>query len=283
MAMNVLGEHARLWRAHDLEEVEVLHVAFRRHSFDRHTHGAFATSIVDRGAGAIWYRGETHVAPAGCLVLLDPEEPHTGEVISEAGWQYRNLYSDPGLLQRLVTEEAGWHGGGRLLPHFPRPIVRDPDLAATMDRLHHALKSPGSSLERQSWLLLAYARLLARHAEPSSPRWTPAGREPRAVALAREYLESSCARNVSLDELASVVNLSKFHLLRVFQEAVGLPPHAYLNQVRVRRVKELLSAGMPIATAAQQAGFVDQSHLTKRFKGVLGITPGQYVRQTARP
>lgn len=279
--MSVLEEHARLWRAHDLEDVEVLHVAFRRHSFDRHTHSAFATSIIDRGAGAIWYRGETHVAPAGSLVLLDPGETHTGEVIGEEGWNYRNLYPNPALLERLVGEAAGRDEGGRSLPHFPEPIVRDAELAAAMDGLHRSLGSPKSALERQSGLLYTYARLLTRHAKPSL-RWRPAGWEPRAVARAREYLEACYAQNVSLDELSSVVNLSKFHLLRVFQQTVGLPPHAYLNQIRVWRAKELLSAGVPIAVAAQETGFVDQSHLTRRFKGVLGVTPGQYVRESAR-
>jgi AraC-like DNA-binding protein len=214
-------------------------------------------------------------------VLLDPGEIHTGEVIAEEGWHYRNLYPEPGLLERLVTEEAGRSGKGRSLPHFPEPVVRDAELAAAMDRLHRSLDSPKSALERQSRLLLVYTRLLARHAK-SPPRWRPMGREPRAVSQAREYLEARYVHNVSLDELSSVVNLSKFHLLRVFQEAVGLPPHAYLNQVRVGRVKEMLSKGVPIAVAAHETGFVDQSHLTKRFKGVLGITPGQYVRESVR-
>lgn len=278
MSRGAVEERATLWREPDLEDLEIFHVAYRRHSFDRHNHGAFATSIVDRGAGSIWYRGETHVAPAGCLVLLDPGETHTGAVIGEEGWSYRNLYPNPALLERLVGEAAGWDEGGRFLPHFPKPVVRDAELAAAMDRLHRSLESPKSTLERQSRLLYTYTRLLARHAKPS-PRWRPAGREPRAVALAREYLETCYAHNVSLDELSSIANLSKYHLLRVFQQTVGLPPHAYLNQIRVGRVKKLLSDGVPIAVAAQETGFVDQSHLTKRFKGVLGITPGQYVRR----
>lgn len=270
--------HARLWRAHDLDDVEVLHVAFRRHAFDPHTHDTFATSIVDRGAGAIRYRGETHVAPAGRLVLLDPWETHTGEVFSAEGWHYRNLYPGPGLLERLAAEETGRIHCAPFVPHFPEPVVRDPELAAAMDTLHGSLGSSGDALERQSRLLSVYANLLARHAKPS-PGWRPAGREPRAVALVREYLEAHQARNVSLDELSAVANLSKYHLLRVFRRTVGLSPHAYLNQLRVGRAKALLSSGVPVAMAAREAGFVDQSHLTKRFKGVFGVTPGRYARE----
>ena len=50
------------------------------------------------------------------------------------------------------------------------------------------------------------------------------------------------------------------------------------NNVRVVQAKERLSAGMSIVDVAQQTGFVDQSHLTRQFKRVVGITPGQYRR-----
>jgi AraC-like DNA-binding protein len=72
------------------------------------------------------------------------------------------------------------------------------------------------------------------------------------------------------------VQLSPFHLLRVFRAAVGLPPHAYQIQLRVARAKELLRAGMPIAAVAVEVGFVDQSHLTRHFKRLVGVPPGRY-------
>lgn len=96
------------------------------------------------------------------------------------------------------------------------------------------------------------------------------------MTWAREFLEANAEQDVSLVRLAAVAGLSPFHLVRVFREAVGLPPHAYLDQVRVERAKGLLSAGLPIARAAAEAGFADQSHLTRRFKRLVGVTPGQY-------
>ena len=63
---------------------------------------------------------------------------------------------------------------------------------------------------------------------------------------------------------------------RVFHDEVGLPPHAYLTQVRVNRARRLLSQGWPITEVAFEVGFVDQSHLNKRFKRITGMTPGQY-------
>ncbi len=65
--------------------MEVLHARYREHAFDRHAHEGFTTSVIDRGVGSLWYRGETVTAPAGSLVLLDPGEAHTGQVIGDGG------------------------------------------------------------------------------------------------------------------------------------------------------------------------------------------------------
>jgi AraC-like DNA-binding protein len=101
-------------------------------------------------------------------------------------------------------------------------------------------------LERESWLLHTYSYLLTRYGEhPFKVR--PVGKEPLAVKVTREYLEAHFAHNVSLSQLACATGLSPFHLVRVFHQAMGLPPHAYLNQVRLEhRPRADQSAGRGI-------------------------------------
>lgn len=82
--------------------------------------------------------------------------------------------------------------------------------------------------------------------------------------------------NLTLKEIAMVVNISPFHLLRMFKEDVGLAPHAYLTQYRIRKAMHLLSKGTPIVQVALQTGFCDQSQFTKRFKQLVGTTPGHF-------
>ncbi|TDD22012.1 AraC family transcriptional regulator [Nonomuraea diastatica] len=67
-------------------------------------------------------------------------------------------------------------------------------------------------------------------------------------------------------------------LLRSFRRAYGLPPHAYVVQLRVRRARALLERGTPPAEAAVAAGFCDQSHLSRHFRRMVGVTPGAYQR-----
>jgi AraC-like DNA-binding protein len=82
--------------------------------------------------------------------------------------------------------------------------------------------------------------------------------------------------NVTLNEIAKAVGLSKYHFLRIFKNTTGLPPHAYLLQMRVELAKGAIEKGLSLADAAFQSGFSDQSHMTRCFKAVYGLPPGQY-------
>lgn len=96
-----------------------------------------------------------------------------------------------------------------------------------------------------------------------------------ALRRARDYIHEHYAEPVSLDDLVSVTSLSRFHLVRSFHRAYGLPPHAYLNRLRVEAVRDALQKGKRIADI--HAGFYDQSHLDRHFKRVMGVTPGVYA------
>jgi AraC-like DNA-binding protein len=86
---------------------------------------------------------------------------------------------------------------------------------------------------------------------------------------------------VSLAELAAQSGISRFQLLRSFTREVGITPHAYLVQRRVRHARQLLADGQPPVQAALEAGFADQSHMTRAFARQLGITPSRYQAAVA--
>ena len=266
-------ERARFWRLPDLHGLEVLHATYLTHTFARHTHDGFVVGIIERGVEAFYYRGAVRLAPAGSIVVVEPGEMHTGQAGSRLGWTYRVLYPEAVLLQRAAVALGG---SPDRVPSFPA-VIEDPVLYALFQQLHATLDGSASALERESGLTLALARLVARHGD-SRLALPSTGRERGAVELVRHYLETHYGENPSLDELARLAGLSPFHLLRVFRRALQLPPHAYLTGVRIARAKALLAAGWPVARVATETGFVDQSHLTRQFKRLVGVTPGQYAR-----
>lgn len=274
MAAPTKKEKVKFWQAQDIGGVDLLRATYFTHAFSRHVHNGYAIGIIERGAETFYYRGATHVAPAGSVVVINPDEIHTGQaVVTEEGWSYRMLYPETALVQKAASSAfERWQG----VPNFTNPVIWDETLVPLIRRLHVTLETSASALERETAFVTTLAQLIARHAKGwVEPRHLAAS--IRAINWSREYLEAHFDQNISLEQLADIANLSPYHFTRTFKEVVGLPPHAYLNHIRIERAKTLLTQGCPIAQIAAETGFVDQSHLTRRFKRIVGVTPGQYA------
>ena len=266
------GEQSRFSSVADLGGLELLSARFIEHSFDPHVHDGYAIAVLEEGAERYRYRGAEHLAAAGSIALLNPDEVHTGSKASEQGWRYRVYYPRPEQFRELLAELELPHGSA---PMFAGSVHRDAELVALLGQLHRLLESTESStLQRQTYWREAMLLLLQRYARVSAVR--PAGREPGAVSRAKELLAASLAEPPSLEELAAAVNLSPFHFARVFRRATGLPPHAWLKQRRLEQARALLKSGCTPLSVAVQLGFADQSHLTRQFKQAYGVAPGEY-------
>ncbi len=264
-----------------LPGLDLLRARYTRQVFARHFHEGYALGVITDGVLGFRYLGRDHVAVPGAVNLVAPGETHDGHGAGGAGgagWAYRMFYLAPDIV-RMAGEEAGLAHGA--LPDFASGVLDDPVLAAAIDALHRDMERAGPcmpTLAQETRLSAVLARWITRHAAQGAPAARPlrgAG-EPAAVRRAREYLDAHCTDDVRLADLAGVACLSPFHLARAFAAAVGLPPHAYLVQARVRRARELLAAGSTPAEAAAAAGFADQSHLTRAFRAQVGVTPARF-------
>jgi AraC-like DNA-binding protein len=270
------GERAVYWRAPGPGELELLRATYVTHAFAPHSHEGFAFGVIEAGAERFRYRRGMHLAPAGSIVIINPGEPHTGDAALAGGWRYRMFYPSATLLQQSATALSG---RARPVPFFPEPVVTDVPLARALVGLHATLEESPDPLERVTRLLTVFARLVQRHADTLHLA-AEARPEPALARRVRDYLEAHLSEPVALADLAQVVGTSEFHLIRVFQQTTGLPPHAYLTQMRVTRAKHLLAQRVSPAQVAQLVGFYDQSHLTRHFKRIVGIPPAQYARHT---
>jgi len=226
-------ETVKFWQARDLERLELLRATYVTHSFARHAHDGFAIGVIEAGAEQFYYRGSTHIAPSGAIIVINPGETHTGQAAARSGWAYRMLYPDTTLLRRVASGVAGYSQG---IPHFPSPVIHDNQLSAALRRLHLTLETSPSALERQSRLLATLALLVTRYAD--SPRVEQVvRREQTGVRRVRQYLDAYYGENVSLDDLARLAGLSPFHLSRVFAREVRTPA-AHLPDGSARRSRQ---------------------------------------------
>ncbi len=274
MQSKISREQTKLWHiSTSFGNLKLLRATYVTQRFSRHIHEDFPVGVIKHGALGFYYRGENVVATVGSINLANPGEAHTGYAAADIGWTYRMFYFDLNLLRYVASEIAG---KPKDIPCFQQGVIYDSDLAKTIHHLHLMLEQPNiSKLTQESQIFEMLKQLILRHAD-DQPMLQTVSKEHQAVRRAREYIEAHYAENISLEQLTQIAYLSPFHLVRIFHDEIGLPPHAYLTQVRINRAKTLLSQGWPITEVAFEVGFVDQSHLTRRFKRILGMTPAQY-------
>ena len=114
-------------------------------------------------------------------------------------------------------------------------------------------------------------------ASPTPPPVVTLRHPPRAVRRAIEFIRANLAGDIRLADVAAAAGQSLFHFSRTFRAATGLTPHRYLTLARVEKVRELLrDSEHSLAAIADEAGFSDQSHMSKVFKYWTGSTPKQF-------
>jgi AraC-like DNA-binding protein len=269
------SEVARYWQHGAVEGVDLLRARYVTHRYGRHSHETYTFGLIEAGVEEFEYGTRLLRAGPGAVALLDPDVVHTGHAATAWGWAYRVLYPQVSVVTE-VAAELGWRAG---TPRFPQTVIYDPASAALLRSAHRAAEW-GDQLASSTLLTTALAGLLTAHAAAGpagGPR--PARRAPDAVGTVRDRLADRLADPPTLAELATLTGLSQFALLRAFRAATGLPPHAYLNQLRVRRARRLLDDGLPAAEVAACTGFADQAHLTRHFKRVVGVPPAAYQRE----
>jgi AraC-like DNA-binding protein len=268
-------EWSRYYHENQLHGLEVLHARFIGHRYARHAHDYFVVAFVERGAASYWYRGAQRIASAGQVFVINPDEPHTGESATPGGYVYRVLYPRIELVSRVAADI----GSNKNEPFFKESVSQDRRLAGLLSNFHRFLADKAPAARCESLFIEALERLITHHSDAQLTR-RKIGSERPAVRKAREYIQAHFSEDISISRLASLVSLSPYYFARAFENETGLPPHAFLESVRIRKARELLDKGHTVVSAALSVGYADQSHLTHRFKRLLGITPGQYVRES---
>jgi AraC-like DNA-binding protein len=198
---------------------------------------------------------------------------HPGDVyVNERPCQctgFRILFLEPSIIVAASREI-----GVARTPRFQSALSKDTALVGAVTGLCAAVEQCAEAAEQQSRLAACLRCMLELMADSHSSN----PRDHHAVTRARDYLQQRFHEAVTLEELAGVARLSRYHLLRSFSAQVGLPPHAYQLRLRIERAMALLRSGLPASTVAGLAGFADQSHLTRHFRRLVRVTPAEYAR-----
>lgn len=267
-------EWSKIWYNPQLD-IELFQAVYIKNGFPLHMHEHYVICLIENGVQSFTHRGTKYVTPAGGLNILNPEDAHTGEPKDEYGFEFRSLYPTISHMREVVYEMTGqWQNH----PFFPDIQINDLELAPHVRALHLALTQETPLIEQETLFLTVLTKLIMKYSDiRSSMRALKS--EKNTVQKACHYIRECVTEGVTLTQLAAHVGLSRYHLLRVFHKEVGMPPHAYLESVRINKAKQFLEQGLSLTEVAYETGFSDQSHFSNRFKRMIGVTPGQYAQE----
>jgi AraC-like DNA-binding protein len=254
-----------------LPGVELYSARLVDHAFAPHVHDGYSLGAIEAGVERFRYQGSDHVAPAGTLVMLNPDEPHTGQAEVDAGWTYQMLYIEPETLRRLTGNEA----------FFPEAATYDPALAAAYRHAFDRMWTAPDDIAFVSDFTQLVDAIVQRYGRNTRTSVGAVQDQRRRPAMQRvlDRIEAELDGDLRIEQLADEAGLSLFHFVRVFTAAFHATPHQYVQARRAARAKSLLARHVSPSDAAAAAGLTDQSHLNRWFKRTYGVTPAQYQQQ----
>lgn len=216
--------------------------------FDSHNHvGHYVISVVMQGTVAVCLENEEVVCRMGDVFIIPPYAIHSV-------CQGRDAH----LLSMCVGTA----------------LIEETDLETAEDivqKLLLEIMEQGIFGREQREKLLASMRMLY-FLRDNGRKEMDAG-----IKILADKIVSHPEQELSIETLAADVFVSKYYFIRKFKSSVGMTPHQFCIQNRIRKSQGLLDGEKTISRIAAEMGFYDQSHFDKAFQRIVGISPSEYI------
>ena len=249
--------------------VECLDARYRQHAFAPHSHDTFVVGVWESGAATVRCDARERTYAGDDVLVINPGTVHSAGAAAPEGWRYRAIYPSVALVESVLADEPS-----RPALFFDCAQVSDAQLAADIRHLLERMAHRADTLGLEEALVSLVHRLWNR---ASLVRPEHDGSARSALVRARAYIDAHATDALSLGRIASEAGMSQYHLVRAFARRFGQTPYAYFMERRVHEARRLLGEGGRPIEVAIRCGFADQSHLTRHFKRIVGVTPGAYM------
>ncbi len=243
-----------------LDGVEFKSAVFIDKNFPFHFHQCWSLAYIEYGSENIAYRNINFLVSKNALQLIPPYSIHKNWSNENNAWAYKALYISNDVVKNVAKRMNVDYAYLASFPYFISYCnnafeVNEASIFQILENLFsgtlNAVKEP----------------LFQKNTDP-----------PFDDIL--NYLFLNYNQPITLDRLQSKFKVNKFKLQKSFKKNIGLTPLEYLTTLRIENAKKLFYTDLSLVEIALESGFYDQSHFTHSFKKYVGVTPGNYKKNS---
>lgn len=269
MGKNIIHQ-AKFWKPNLQEDVLFYKGHFNTFEFEKHVHEEYTITLLHDGKMASFLDGFSQEINRASILTLNPDQVHTCQIKDNKGYRYSTIYFNELVLKKIFEEEFNSKD-----IYFNKSILKNDEVYKKLSILV-ALDEIGeiTKLDFECNFIEALKDILKLNTNITTE--VKLSSHDTLVKKAKEYINDNFYLDLSLDDISKHLDISKYHFLRLFKDKTYISPHSYLMLRRIEKAKQFLQNGESLINTAYFCGFNDQSHLHRRFKSLVGITPKNY-------
>ena len=260
-----------------MNNLELKHTVFENiensnGKFTKHFHDTYTIGLTNSGLFKSINSNQSCLSYKNSTRIINPGEVHYGD---SQCWHYTNFYPKVELLVEMYEQMYM----KKNIPVFKKHIIEDIQLYSLLCLFYQSAFQNSDKMLIETNMINVLSYLIENYTDHSKP-YLDLFNGKEIIKSSIEYINDSLETNISLDELASNSNLSKFHFLRVFKKSVGLTPHHYILTQRIHKAKNLVLSGSSLSSVGLEVGFNDQSHFIRNFRKIYGYSPKELLKKS---
>jgi len=186
------------------------------------------------------------------------------------GYKHYSMYLKPSFVKKLEEE----HFNKQEL-YFSSGVFQNEQLALRLINILNQNETKQSNkIDFECEIINTLTTLFSRNSKAKESVNFLA--HDKMISRAKEFINDNLHLDIALGDISDELDVSKYHFLRLFKQKTHISPHNYLMLKRIEKAKHFLQKGESLINTAYSCGFNDQSHLNRRFKSLVGVTPGTY-------
>ncbi len=246
-----------------IHKVSFIQHTFQKQEFKKHFHDNYSIGLILNGLHKVELEKENMVVNQGEIKVLNPYDLHKAD--GNISWEYINFMPDEAMIKNIAQDICD----NTLECHIRfENCIKDSTATQYFINLYHSLYD---SNEYEENFILFVSYLLKRFAFKK----LKVANIPANIKHSLDYIHTYFLEDISLDTIAQLSYVSKYHFIKIFKEKTGLTPHQYIVALRIEYGMKMIQKNIPLSIIAQDCHFSDQSHFIRTFKKHYGFTPTQ--------